>query len=40
MIAAVSLRLLVGAENPDTAADQRDCCERTDLALAVIGPAA
>ena len=28
----------MGAENPDTAPDQRDRCERTDLALTVVSP--
>jgi hypothetical protein len=29
---------LVGAENPDTASDERDRCQRTDLALTVGSP--
>jgi hypothetical protein len=30
----------MGAENPDTASDQRDRRQRTDLALTVVSPAA
>ena len=29
-------RYRVGAENPDTASDQHDRCERSDLALTVV----